>query len=354
MISSEPSNSFVFFVLFSFGTAESRRGVLPILLTFVLQMIAPFSFSQVHHLGNFRPEDLVLPEYRFPKETDKTSFFVFPERPEIWIVTAVEYDAGLVAMIAPLGYTKVFKFEENSREIVLKNLKDQGEIELAKRLFPFVYETPKVPQRLKPLPEGAYPSSEALAKAQVAASSTAKGEEGAQVEQNLRSANASMIETLQRGENLSLDNLYTWHRLHMAASKERWAFRYSGIKSFSSKSGEEGVAFFYIPAEDIIPNLSVLIAQINDLTSHSKPIEFAKVYRDFIVIHPFLNGNGRTARLLLDYALLKNGFAPVSHTPESREVIYTTLEQLTVALFGNSNPNVISKCSVIVSSIHVP
>lgn len=45
----------------------------------------------------------------------------------------------------------------------------------------------------------------------------------------------------------------------------------------------------------------------------------AKFHIDFIRIHPFEDGNGRTARLLLNYNLLKQGIAPVIITNDLRE-----------------------------------
>lgn len=43
------------------------------------------------------------------------------------------------------------------------------------------------------------------------------------------------------------------------------------------------------------------------------PVEFAAVaHYKLVYIHPFIDGNGRTSRLLMNMILMKNGFPPVS------------------------------------------
>jgi len=42
------------------------------------------------------------------------------------------------------------------------------------------------------------------------------------------------------------------------------------------------------------------------------PIEIAaKLHHDFVIIHPFGDGNGRTARILVNYVLMRNGYLPL-------------------------------------------
>lgn len=48
------------------------------------------------------------------------------------------------------------------------------------------------------------------------------------------------------------------------------------------------------------------------------PVErAARVHSDFAKIHPFIDGNGRTARLLLNFELMKNGYPPIVIEKES-------------------------------------
>ena len=58
------------------------------------------------------------------------------------------------------------------------------------------------------------------------------------------------------------------------------------------------------------------------------PIELAAwTHAEFVRIHPFIDGNGRTSRLLMNYQLLINGFLPISVAKENRLDYYNALEQ---------------------------
>lgn len=58
------------------------------------------------------------------------------------------------------------------------------------------------------------------------------------------------------------------------------------------------------------------------------PVECAaKVHADFVGIHPFINGNGRTSRLLMNFKLLKAGYPPCVITVENRLTYYEVLDQ---------------------------
>ena len=62
------------------------------------------------------------------------------------------------------------------------------------------------------------------------------------------------------------------------------------------------------------------------LTLH--PIELAaRVHIDFVGIHPFSDGNGRTSRLLMNLELMKSGFPPVVLKVENRRAYYETLDK---------------------------
>ena len=46
----------------------------------------------------------------------------------------------------------------------------------------------------------------------------------------------------------------------------------------------------------------------------------------FVKIHPFIDGNGRTARLLLNFELMKNGYPPIIIKNEERARYYDVLD----------------------------
>ena len=58
------------------------------------------------------------------------------------------------------------------------------------------------------------------------------------------------------------------------------------------------------------------------------PIErAAKVHADFIGIHPFIDGNGRTSRLIMNLEFMKAGYPPCVITVENRLAYYKALDQ---------------------------
>ncbi|CAK8686450.1 unnamed protein product [Clavelina lepadiformis] len=76
------------------------------------------------------------------------------------------------------------------------------------------------------------------------------------------------------------------------------------------------------------------------------PVEFAAIahYR-LVYIHPFVDGNGRTARLLMNFILMKHGFPPVSIEVKDRWEYY---ECLIAANDGDIRPFVrfIAQCTI--------
>lgn len=69
-------------------------------------------------------------------------------------------------------------------------------------------------------------------------------------------------------------------------------------------------------------------------------IEFAAwTHAEFVKIHPFVDGNGRTSRLIMNYQLMRNGFLPVSVNKEDRLEYFNYLEEYAVndnlALFAD-------------------
>ncbi len=63
--------------------------------------------------------------------------------------------------------------------------------------------------------------------------------------------------------------------------------------------------------------MAQLVDWYNSESHKLHPIErAAKVHADFVGIHPFIDGNGRTSRLLMNLKLLKSGYPPCVITVE--------------------------------------
>jgi Fic family protein len=80
-----------------------------------------------------------------------------------------------------------------------------------------------------------------------------------------------------------------------------------------------------------------LVDWYNSAAHTFHPIErAAKVLADFVGIHPFIDGNGRTSRLLMNLELMKAGYPPCVITVENRLAYYEALDQWTA--YGKTEP----------------
>lgn len=74
--------------------------------------------------------------------------------------------------------------------------------------------------------------------------------------------------------------------------------------------------------------MAPLVDWYNNDAHKLHPIErAAKVHADFVGIHPFIDGNGRMSRLLMNLELLKAGYPPCVITVENRLAYYEALDQ---------------------------
>lgn len=71
--------------------------------------------------------------------------------------------------------------------------------------------------------------------------------------------------------------------------------------------------------------------------ANGNDIEFAAwTHAEFVKIHPFVDGNGRTSRMIMNYQLMAAGFLPVSIAKEHRLEYFEALEAY--ALDGDLSP----------------
>lgn len=95
--------------------------------------------------------------------------------------------------------------------------------------------------------------------------------------------------------------------------------RISGA-GFTPPAGNE----MYMQIKNFYEDLKI---KENELNS----IELAVwTHAEFVRIHPFIDGNGRTSRLLMNYQLLTHGYLPISVAKENRLDYYNALEQYAV------------------------
>ncbi|CCE23758.1 Fic family protein [Methylotuvimicrobium alcaliphilum] len=80
---------------------------------------------------------------------------------------------------------------------------------------------------------------------------------------------------------------------------------------------------------DFLPvpeQMAELVESYHAVDGH--PLErAARLHVDFVKIHPFVDGNGRTARLLMNFDLMKAGFLPVIFQAADRLAYYEALDK---------------------------
>lgn len=91
-----------------------------------------------------------------------------------------------------------------------------------------------------------------------------------------------------------------------------------------------GAGFVSPVGKDMYAQVKELFARLAG-PADGNSIEFAAwTHAEFVRIHPFVDGNGRTARMLMNYQLMLAGFLPVSVAKEQRIEYYDALEAYAV------------------------
>lgn len=113
------------------------------------------------------------------------------------------------------------------------------------------------------------------------------------------------------------------HHLFYFRIDESSAGFYRTVKIYLSGSK------YSFPSPEEVPLLmQQFIAELPKLQKTMHPVEFAaQVHKKFVFIHPFINGNGRVARLLMNLALLHAGYVITIIPPIMRPEYLRTLEK---------------------------
>lgn len=70
----------------------------------------------------------------------------------------------------------------------------------------------------------------------------------------------------------------------------------------------------------------------------------ARLHTRFVEIHPFMDGNGRTARLLLNFELMRNGYPVAIILREDRQAYFTALEASCVGGNDEDFTRMVARC----------
>ena len=112
------------------------------------------------------------------------------------------------------------------------------------------------------------------------------------------------IYNITEKEGLTEEDILSLHRLFYQQIDAEKAGHYRNVKVHISGSRYAVAAVSKIPAE-----MQKLVKWYNDNEKKLHPVELAAtLHQRFVFIHPFVDGNGRVARLLMNLALLRNGY----------------------------------------------
>jgi len=116
---------------------------------------------------------------------------------------------------------------------------------------------------------------------------------------------------LLQSSRLTPDDIRALHRLFYQAIDEANAGVWRGTRVIVTGSEH---AF---PAPDEVPSLMDALAHWMDTArADMHPVVFAALlHLRFVTVHPFVDGNGRVARLLMNAALIQSGYLPVIIPP---------------------------------------
>jgi len=106
-------------------------------------------------------------------------------------------------------------------------------------------------------------------------------------------------------QDLSNDFIESVHKGLMANIDSRWGYRTRDVIVIKSN-------FKATPAPYVKTDMNILLKWYDANKTRLHPLALATIFHHkFEKIHPFMDGNGRTGRILLNFILIKNKFPPV-------------------------------------------
>jgi len=133
----------------------------------------------------------------------------------------------------------------------------------------------------------------------------------------------AMYGLLDASSPLSEQDVCELHRLFYAQIDEAGAGAYRKQQVFISGSQ------YPLPRPDQIPGMmAALVEWISKNEAKLHPVVFAaQAHKRFVFIHPFIDGNGRVSRLLMNLCLLRHGYTLAIIPPVLRAEYIDVLER---------------------------
>lgn len=131
---------------------------------------------------------------------------------------------------------------------------------------------------------------------------------------NVRDAWERLKAAVSPGTPLTEELLLDIHKVLMKGILEDEAGRYRRVPVYIR--GSMDVPPNWVKVPDLMADFARTF-RLRDAAEH--PIRFvARAHVDFVGIHPFSDGNGRTARMLVNFLLMREGWPPALYTVTDR------------------------------------
>ncbi|KAJ3639304.1 hypothetical protein Zmor_002669 [Zophobas morio] len=155
------------------------------------------------------------------------------------------------------------------------------------------------------------------------------------------------VKSLARKEYITVDDILQMHKRVMGHVDPLTSGVFRGTKVF--------VGRHIPPSAEKVPEL--MESYVNWLNSEEArnmhPVRYAALaHYKLVDIHPFVDGNGRTSRLIMNLILLRGGYPPIMILKEQRDKYY---DALNVANVGDVRPFVrfIAHCTLQILDMYI-
>lgn len=133
---------------------------------------------------------------------------------------------------------------------------------------------------------------------------------------------------IKRKEEIRESDILTLHKITLKEISNYWAGKYK-----TSQNRILGSKLKTTPPYKVSGEMENLVYEINKNPKDYNPIELAAfAHHELVKIHPFVDGNGRVARLLCNLILISKGYPPMMIRTKERNKYFNCLEK---AHFGN-------------------
>jgi len=143
---------------------------------------------------------------------------------------------------------------------------------------------------------------------------------------NHKDAILFLEELINKKSEISEWNIKNIHALILKGINDDNAGKYRLANVKITGATQVPVDYLKVPEE-----MEKLIIKYNDWDNFHPLIRAALLHGEFVFIHPFIDGNGRCARLLMNFEAMRNGYLPIIIKANVRTKYYEALDKAMVS-----------------------